>query len=119
MSQDNSSEINEEDKLTPKEVQALEIDIPTYLRKGFSKAKVEQPVENRSKLTSQEAHQAELKDSYEARQNKNNLREELSKKLNENPGGVASSLDPINYNDVTKGEPTVPYIPDPAKVSNN
>lgn len=74
---------------------------------------------NRDKLTPQEAHEAELKDPHSSRKTKRELREKRNELVDANPGGVASKLDPINYNDVDKGEPTVPHIPDPDKINNN
>ncbi len=118
MPEDNSAEIRDEDKLSSEEIQFLELEIPSYLRR--KKARPEPtPVENRNTLTPQQAHEAELRDPYGARQDKSALREDLRDRLNKDQGGIASELDPINYNDVNKGEPTVPYVADPAKISNN
>lgn len=119
MPEGNSGDTHEEAKLTPEEIQELENGIPSFLRRGFTSHYPTQPVENRDHLTEEQAHKAELRDPHLARQHKANLREDLGNRLDRDSGGISSSLDPINYNDIKKGEPTKSYVPDPAKISNN
>ncbi len=106
MPEDNSSEMHEKDQFTPEEIQSLEA--PSYLRRKSG------PKPTAESIASYVARQKEK----DIETNLEKLTHRLKTKLDEDSGGIASKLDPVNPNN-ENSDPTVPYVADPAKISNN